>query len=1077
MQVLICEFVKFHPGVIIVLVTQPESATVLVDLHADHDYANMVHRKLKGTRQSDGNHLKPALFADFAFQTNIKRLARIQFAAGPFPLTNKVAVDARASQQQTVVATVGNDGVHTQRKCGRWHWIERMARVVPGAPEEQRASQLHETRSGNVGQAPWARDYNQIELASRREIAVKTRAMYKPGVSPIVLGVCGHRYLDSGDESRVRKRMRLVCEAFSSARAAEGGDLFELRKALGFPDGKEGRRDDYLNRGLPPDTPVWLLTPLAEGADTLAAVEAVKFYGTDHPEDKTPFRHGFRLICPYAVPEESSRVDQLCREVPSGFADATRAAVYPFLLPLGGRNNTLEIKLGQKTYHRLKLDWDSPDLASESDPKTAERTQRQATNSYIALYSHVLVAVWDGNLTDRSVGTDSAVRLKIDGVAPHLINHGPVFNWADAGPVIQIYAENRNPDKPEAIRERNLITGTERVAGRLRNPVEKDQADWVVVHPDDCCEAHPRYQPGQAGVFDDPDREKERNTLCEGFKKRLVHTRDRLGRKIFGGILSHSLRFNRDLKITKTKTDDYGNPLKGYESQWKEDKSADIRIEQRLKCVSDSVELTSALSMDYKNNALRIYKWLFFMVGAAAVCFDVFAHWFHVHDDHPVHLPWVLMLNVLLLAAAAGLFFFYLQRSKLEARAYDYRALSEALRIQCYWMFGGLFQSVPINYLQRQRSGFDWIRNTVAALCFPYEDGQRLFDRLDAPTKLKRLRYIRKSWVEGQMQYYHSAAHRYKHNKHKFHMAGILTAAVGFVAAANLLLQHLLHYPFLVPKSVGHAFLVLSAVLTILLLISVFRPQTLLKLLRLPVNSSDNKKLLFVVRWILVSLSGLLFVSCSFLFPGFHADHPPEHVSAFFMLVIVGVSFVGLLGYVLYRWLADGVKLAKIWESVVPYLPLVVSLLMLFVFQFTVVEFSANDTQNAAKPSSVFCPYILLIGLPLLWGAMLVAWSEKQLNSELANQFSAMADLYRLINRRLRSILGEDPATPDDWIQNGDTPNEMDYSFSDAYPDDLAERILQAQDTLYELGKEALDENAEWLLLHRARPLEFPMAG
>jgi hypothetical protein len=35
----------------------------------------------------------------------------------------------------------------------------------------------------------------------------------------------------------------------------------------------------------------------------------------------------------------------------------------------------------------------------------------------------------------------------------------------------------------------------------------------------------------------------------------------------------------------------------------------------------------------------------------------------------------------------------------------------------------------------------------------------------------------------------------------------------------------------------------------------------------------------------------------------------------------------------------------------------------------------------------------------------------------------------------------------------------------------------EIQDFLYALGKEALDENAEWLILHRARPLEPVMAG
>lgn len=41
-----------------------------------------------------------------------------------------------------------------------------------------------------------------------------------------------------------------------------------------------------------------------------------------------------------------------------------------------------------------------------------------------------------------------------------------------------------------------------------------------------------------------------------------------------------------------------------------------------------------------------------------------------------------------------------------------------------------------------------------------------------------------------------------------------------------------------------------------------------------------------------------------------------------------------------------------------------------------------------------------------------------------------------------------------------------------------ADRILfEIHDILHQLGCEALDENAEWLIQHRARPLEMLMAG
>ncbi len=101
---------------------------------------------------------------------------------------------------------------------------------------------------------------------------------------------------------------------------------------------------------------------------------------------------------------------------------------------------------------------------------------------------------------------------------------------------------------------------------------------------------------------------------------------------------------------------------------------------------------------------------------------------------------------------------------------------------------------------------------------------------------------------------------------------------------------------------------------------------------------------------------------------------------------------------------------------------------------------------------------IIVAGILLLGGALSVAWAEKNLHSELAYQYNTMAILFEAANRRLDRELHEFAATLDDRAAG---PKHV-------------ERI---QSLLFELGQEALDENAEWLLLHRARPLEPVMAG
>ncbi|MCB1064323.1 MAG: hypothetical protein KDN20_15575 [Verrucomicrobiae bacterium] len=104
--------------------------------------------------------------------------------------------------------------------------------------------------------------------------------------------------------------------------------------------------------------------------------------------------------------------------------------------------------------------------------------------------------------------------------------------------------------------------------------------------------------------------------------------------------------------------------------------------------------------------------------------------------------------------------------------------------------------------------------------------------------------------------------------------------------------------------------------------------------------------------------------------------------------------------------------------------------------------------------------WIILTGAVLVAGAIAIAWSEKSLLSEHARQYRAMHDLFRNAGDHLQSLL-------------------IDWSSNLPHSDDLrtAEPRKQIQETLIDLGKEALDENSEWLVLHRSRPFEPFLAG
>jgi len=102
--------------------------------------------------------------------------------------------------------------------------------------------------------------------------------------------------------------------------------------------------------------------------------------------------------------------------------------------------------------------------------------------------------------------------------------------------------------------------------------------------------------------------------------------------------------------------------------------------------------------------------------------------------------------------------------------------------------------------------------------------------------------------------------------------------------------------------------------------------------------------------------------------------------------------------------------------------------------------------------------WTILTELLLLMGGLWLAWAERNFLSELSRQYRAMRHLFAAADRRLKTLL--------------DRLNKQ----GEATP--CAARIHgEISDILYNLGREAQDENAEWLMLHRARPLEPFMAG
>jgi len=109
--------------------------------------------------------------------------------------------------------------------------------------------------------------------------------------------------------------------------------------------------------------------------------------------------------------------------------------------------------------------------------------------------------------------------------------------------------------------------------------------------------------------------------------------------------------------------------------------------------------------------------------------------------------------------------------------------------------------------------------------------------------------------------------------------------------------------------------------------------------------------------------------------------------------------------------------------------------------------FPASSSTLLPTSSTV---WVVLTGMLFLAGALCLAWSERNFHAEHARKNMALEQLYASANRRLEEL-----------IARYDREGRVDSA-----------TLEEIQAMLRALGREALEENAEWLILHRTRPLE-----
>lgn len=920
-----------------------------------------------------------------------------------------------------------------------------------------------------------------------------------PTQPAFLVGVTGHIDLRAEEVEPLKERVRLVLRFLKppAIRAADdewdASDLEEeaqtrwrshLDQLLTLLPPASGRREDQ-----PPKrpyelaleswprlkhTPVIVLTALAPGADTLVAEVALEREFRDA---------GFQVLAALPMPADlyvHSTSFVSADDNPD--VENSRQRRFRELLDEVQAKNTFVVHLKQDS------DWVAGGLCDEAGLRQQfeaaaqqDRAQRhrryRAAGEYLASYCHLLLAIWDHHHdADNAVGTAAIVDARRRGPQPGLLPTTDALGMPHGGPVLHLHTQrSRNPDTPPA------ETPPARFLQAYNVPQRKDaddhDADWQQLGLTMMTRIAANLDHFNAlGAINDDRAQQE-------LFQRLMYRDQRERSQTLAGELQSA-------------SDDLVAPL------------------HRLAGLRRQASEANRMLTARRDRALLV---LFVLTGIAACALDFFAHWHPraahhaspaavghaaaVSDgaaaglaenlsDAPDHAPavassqvpadaheppaaasqheewswlstatgWIsqaLLGGLTVFFAATAMLWYWWERSLFRGeRAHDYRAIAEGARVQFYWHLAGLGKSVSAHYMDRQRNELDWIRAAIRSAAFPYETARFAFARLSPDLQVKALRCVLHSWVQDQRAYFKKSFEKHQHALHAGHKWGNTLALAGLWIVLLLVCSVALHTP--AGSDHDHLdwlnrwgetiFFVGGAIALLGTLLAWLQSE--------PVNqqkarSADRS---WQTRW-----ARFRHRLPDLWIPAANTYRDPHNV-------------------VRTRWQMLG--------SFAAHLPASLTLAAILTGLLVVFSTRAANLPNAQNLA------IVVAGCLLIIGAMTVAWTEKNLNSELAYQYHTMLSLFtnaeQTLSRQIERLAGlqDDWKSADDLARQAEIALPPDPSEIDAARQRAGQRLAAfreqlkvVQDAILELGGEALDENAEWLILHRARPLEPVMAG
>lgn len=829
-----------------------------------------------------------------------------------------------------------------------------------------------------------------------------------PDRPAFILGVTGLMEIHPDDIAAVRSSVQTV---------------FDWIRDQSQP-GDKGHKVLGKGLGLPDSTPVVLLSSLAPGADQMVADTAL----ARNCCVRAPLPFPVNLY-PNATTFLRGQKDDSGQTVldPSGLpaatpADQKRQAEFSKILGLIDPADAFHVQLTEDVNKTAAVLLNT--LQSDLRDKHRRNLRYRAAGEYVAAYADLLIAICDQDSENKPPEDDKnlapleqcssrhIVQARRRGLTSGLLPGLSAITWADNGPVIRIYAR-REPKNSAA----NVVAP---------DPAAVKAGDIALWHPLD---SRPHSFTPEAWS------EKQMEAFRD-FARRLAGMNSQLASCKPVDVpeaLAKLLPENSQPFCPVSNLENIASRLKKrLPARWQKKKPAltpspcPVLSPKATRLAVFRAQVTNRNRNHYDKQVKKLARDFVCLALFATVLFQVAEYWMPKIPSGTTPPVWLnpLQITAFIIAVACIAVAWIKNASKKKSRLDDWqndtRALGESLRVQFYWMVSGTSQSVASNFLQRARGEAAWLRAAVSAMAFPYEEDGEEFQKLTSDQQFDRLRRVRHGWIQEQLNFFEDRVHQFQARKHRLHFFANLLLAAG----SGLFILNFFANPIRYPKIIE--------------------------------ETARHYGLMCLVGWTILMLVGWLFFHFVHHLAWRHHHHkvaqnfrpdPTDtkqnhrehwiHFSHGIHCFLGNWRTAVFLGFVL----AFG--LAGVIYQGCEHLSL-----------------SHSPHQPAAHPAWLAEPEKLISiakNLLLAIGGLLHWWTASKFLVENVRRYTAMAGLFRGAADRTDSLL----VSLENEVKQTTIPNAATESI-----------VATIQDVYVALGREALNENADWLLMHRNKPIE-----